>query len=143
MEVISNPTVIPLWNAEITATTDARSLPLVTQQPLEDIEFVRLEVSTERENFERRVSLLIGTIEKIGVIPAFLAVWVSLQALSDPPSWVDSLPYALVAMYIFGVVAHFQLMRLDRMLKLLDLAVVRKKADELESPPSGAPSALV
>jgi hypothetical protein len=58
-------------------------------QLLEDIEFVRLEVSTERENFERRVSLLIGAIEKIGVIPAFLAVWVSLQALSNPPSWVD------------------------------------------------------
>jgi hypothetical protein len=52
------------------------------RQPLEDIEFVLLELSAEREFFEQRVSFIVGPIEKIGMIgsiPGFLAAWKLLQ----------------------------------------------------------------
>ena len=144
-EVIKNPIVVPLWNADITATVDAKFLSILMRHPLEDIEFVLLEVRAEREFFERRVSLIVGAVEKIGMlglIPGWLAAWKWFQTLpNDPPSWVITLAYVIVIMYLLGWIAHFIMMRLDRMLKLLDLALVRKKA-ELKGPPNEAPSAL-
>jgi hypothetical protein len=80
-EVIKNPIVIPLWHAGIKANVDANFLSIIMRRPLEDIEFVLLEVKAEREFFEQRVSLIVGVIEKIGVIgivPGLLAAlkWV-------------------------------------------------------------------
>ena len=131
-EAIKNPVVINLWNAGITSTVDAKYLPLIMSQPLEEIEFVLLEVSAERNFFERRVALIVGAIEKVGILPGLAALGVWFGNLPDTgSSWGRSLAYANGILYLFGWVAHISIMRLDRMLKLLDLAVARKKAEQI------------
>lgn len=126
---VKNPLSLLLQNASATATVDARVMPRLVRNAVEDLELLLLEIKAEKEFFERRLSLVVGAIEKIGLGPGLLAAGVSLSNLkSDQPEWVSALAYATPILYLFGVAAHFLLMRLDRFVKVVELAVSRKKS---------------
>jgi hypothetical protein len=72
-KAIRNPAAFMLWSARITAAVDASILPIIMRQPLDEIEFVLLQVRAEKDSFERRMSLTTGAMEKIGVLPGLLA----------------------------------------------------------------------
>lgn len=134
------PMNLLLQNANVTATVDGRVLPRLLRKPLDHLELFLLEIKAEKEFFERRISLTIGSIEKIGMGPGLLAAGVSLSNVKSIQSeWVLALAYATPILYLFGVAAHFLLMRLDRYVKLIELAVSRKKS--LTSLSSGQPKA--
>lgn len=129
MEALTNPLSPLLRNANVTATVDARVIPRLLQSPIDHLELLSLELKAEKEFFERRISLVIGSIEKIGLGPGLLAAGVSLSNLKEGQSgWITALAYATPVLYIFGFAAHFQLMRLDRFVKVVELAVSRKKS---------------
>lgn len=126
---VKNPLSILLQNASATAAVDARVMPRLVRYPVEDLELLLLEVKAEKEFYERRISLVVGAIEKIGLGPGLLAAGVSLSNLkSDQPEWISALAYATPILYLFGMAAHFFLMRLDRLVKVVELAVSRKKS---------------
>lgn len=126
-----------LRNAAATAAVDLRYSIKLERKPLALLEIVFLEVKSERDFFERRLALIVGSIEKIGIVPGLLAAFLSLHQLpSNSNQWVLSLAYATPALYFFGAMAHFLLMRLDRMSKLLELVINRKKA-VLTTPSNG------
>jgi len=123
------PMSLILENANITAHVDSRLLPRLLQSPVEHLELLHIELKAERDFFERRLSLVVGAIEKVGLAPGLLAAGISLSNLkSDQPEWVTALAYATPVLYVFGAAAHFLLMRLDRFSKLTELAVARKKS---------------
>lgn len=124
-----NPFDLLLENACSTAAVDVLLIPKLLRSPLEDIELLLLQLKAEKEFFERRLSLVVGSIEKVGLVPGLLAAGISLSNLkSDQSEWVVALAYATPLLYLFGAGAHFLLMRLDRMTKVTELAVARKKS---------------
>jgi len=130
-ERIGNPSGTILAGASITATIDAKMLPMIMELPIDEIEIVHLEIKAEKERFERWILLLVGAIEKIGVFPGLLALFLSAQSLSDAVSpWIEGIAFGIGALYLFGAYAQRHTMRLDRLLKVLDLAMMRKKAAE-------------
>jgi hypothetical protein len=127
-EAMRNPAAAMLWNARMTAAVDARILPKIMRQPLENISFVLLEMRAEKENFERRMSLTVGAIESVGLFPGVLATLLSLQQLPGYGSlWIRSLTYALPIIYVFAVYGRLYSMRIGRLLGILELAVTQKK----------------
>jgi len=133
-EMLKHPIGILLRNSAATATVDLKYLPKLERKPLRLLEVIALEVKAEREFFERRISLVVGAVERIGLAPGLLAAFLSLQKLPDDLSpWVAGLAYATPALYFFAVMAHFLAMRLDRMNKLLDLAITHRKEKDSAS----------
>lgn len=125
---VKNPMGLLLDNASVTARVDAWLLPRLLHSPIEHLELLHLELKAEKEFFERRLSLVVGAIEKVGLAPGLLAAGVSFSNLkTGQPDWVSALAYATPVLYVSGVAAHFLLMRLDRFAKLTELAVARKK----------------
>lgn len=134
-----NPIGLLFDNASATARVDSLLLPHLLRRSTEHLELLLLELKAEREFFERRLSLVVGAIEKVGLAPGLLAAGISLSNIkADQPEWVSALAYATPILYVFGVGAHFLLMRLDRFVKLTELAVGRKK---LLTPRSTGPAA--
>lgn len=126
---LRHPFGVLLNNAVAMAAVDLRYLPRLERKPLQLLEVTSLEIEAERRSFERRISLVIGAIDKVGLAPGLLATFLSLHQLPSTLSQlVLALAYATPALYFFGAMAHLMAMRLDRMSKLLDLAVARKKA---------------
>lgn len=126
---IKDPIGLLLENASATATVDARLLPRLIRSPIEHLELLLLELKAEKEFFEKRLSLLVGSIEKIGLGPGLLAAGISFSNLkTDQSDWISALAYATPVLYVFGVAAHFLLLRLSRFVKLAELAVARKKS---------------
>jgi hypothetical protein len=124
-----NPLGLLLENARTTATVDARVIPRLLLSTVEDLELLLLEIKAEKEFFEKRLSLVVGTIDKIGLGPGLLAAGVSLTNLKpDQSEWISALAYATPILYMVGLAAHFLLMRLDRFVKVVELAVSRKKS---------------
>lgn len=123
-----HPFGIILRNSAMTTAVDLKYMPYLEKKPLNLLEVVALEVKAEREFFERRISLVVGAIEKLGLAPGLLAVFLSLHKFpNDINPWIAALAYATPALYLFAVMAHYLAMRLDRMNKLLDLAIAHRK----------------
>lgn len=134
-----NPIGLLFDNANASARVDALLLPHLLRRSTEHLELLLLELKAEKEFFERRLSLVVGAIEKVGLGPGLLAAGISLSNIkADQPEWVSALAYATPVLYVFGVRAHFLLMRLDPFVKLTELAVGRKK---LLTPRSTGPAA--
>lgn len=123
-----NPIGLLFDNASATARIDSLILPHLLRRSTEHLELLLLALKAEREFFERRLSLVVGAIEKVGLGPGLLAAGISLSNIkADQPEWVSALAYATPVLYVFGVGMHLLLMRLDRFVKLTELAVNRKK----------------
>ncbi len=128
LSALRHPFGLILQNAVVTAEIDSRYINKLTKKPLENLELICLEIRAEKESFERRISLLIGSIDKFGLLPGLIAAFVSLQNISKNQSELFlALAYATPILYIFGALSHFLVMRLDRMAKLIELVITRKK----------------
>lgn len=137
LATLKHPFGILLQNAAATTAVDLKYSPKLERKPLALLEIIALEVKSERDSFERRLSLVVGSIEKVGLAPGLLAAFLSLPQLpGNSNQWVLSLAYATPALYFFGAMAHFLAMRLDRMSKLLELVIARKRA-ALTNPSTG------
>lgn len=129
LATLRHPFGVLLQNAAATTAVDLKYSPKLERKPLALLEIIALEVKSEREFFERRLALVVGSIEKVGLAPGLLAAFLSLHQLPGTLNqWVLGLAYATPALYFFGAMAHFLAMRLDRMSKLLELVIGRKKA---------------
>lgn len=124
-----NPIGLLFDNANATTRVDARLITRLLRSPIEHLELLHVELKSEREFFERRLSLIVGSVEKIGLAPGLLATSISLSNLkSTQTDWITALAYMTPVLYVLGVVSHFLLMRLDRFTKIVELAVAQQKS---------------
>lgn len=129
-ESVKNPFGILLNNSRITAIVDAQLIQDLMHKPLEQVEFLLLELKAEKDFFERRISLFVGSIEKVGIFPGLLAVVFSFSNLKQGQSgWITALAYVTPILYFFGAGGHYLIMRLDRQVKILELVMERKKGE--------------
>lgn len=131
-----NPFSLLLNNARVTTVVDSWLLPQLLCSPIDHLKLLHLELKAEKEFFERRLSLVVGAIDKVGLGPGLLAVSHDMTTpLTNQNSWITVLAYAMPVIYLFGMAAHFLLMRLDRVVSLTELAITRKEqANKMLSP---------
>jgi RNAse (barnase) inhibitor barstar len=127
-ELIKSPFGVLLNNAKVAARCDLSLMRKLMPKPLEQVELLLLEVKAEKDSFERRISLFVGSIEKVGIVPGLLALAFSLSNLKQGQSkWVTALAYATPILYFVGAGGHYLIMSLDRKVKILELVIARKK----------------
>lgn len=128
--MLTEPMKIILDNAENTARVDESVVPELRTFSLEQLEFVCLAIKSERFFLERRLSIIVGPIEKIGVMPGLLAAGVSFFNMNTGQSyWITVFACLVPIFYLIGVAANFLIMRLDRNVRLIELIVEQKKLE--------------
>jgi len=107
------------------ANADAPHVNELFKYQQQDLQYVLVELKAERGAWERRVGVLIGAQEKIGMIPGLIALIAALSRLQgDPlPSWVVGVVYALPVLYFFGLCSHILMTKLDRGIMLLEMVI--------------------
>jgi hypothetical protein len=123
-KALKNPFTFILANAKATAKIDQNYISALYGRSEAELQFLKLELDSERAAFEKRLSLVAGTVEKIGILPGFLAIAVVMARLGNQqPDWVYAVAYATPVIYVIGAMSHFLLMRLERQVKLIDLVL--------------------
>jgi len=93
----------------------------------QDLEVVLLEVVAEKEAFEKRIALLVGSIDKIGLAPGLLALFLSMNKLKDiEVDWVLAIAYAIPIFYGFGVFSHILATKMSRHITILEYVISKK-----------------
>lgn len=127
-KALKNPFSILLTNARMAAAVDQRYIRALRSRSEAELRFLKFQVDSERAAFEKRLALVVGSVEKVGVFPGFLAIAVVLVRLGDQqPDWVYAVAYATPALYVMGAMSHFLLMRLERQAGLVKLVLDFKK----------------
>lgn len=135
-EVLHNPLLPQLTNASITLISRNQFLPELLRYSLDELETAAVELKTERDAFERRIGLVVGAVEKVGLGPGLLAAIAAIVKLQNDlkgvgsADWLLGAAYALLGLYLLAMIGHMSIIKIDRALKLLDSAITKKKAQD-------------
>ena len=114
-------------NAEIAAHLDLNEYRRFLSFSNEELKYLKVQLFAEKEDLKRRVCLINGSIDKIGLIPGAIALVVLLsKSPSVSDAWLYSLASVSMVLHLFGVGMFFLVSRLERIIYLLDTAIEMK-----------------
>lgn len=141
-KVISAPFASLLeWNVKTVMQIDAQYLPELTALSRETLRLGALELKSERNGFEKRTYMVVGALEKVGIFPGFLALFIGISTLiktldgagiSARMDWVFAVAVANVFFFFMCGYVQMMLVQYDRMIALTEFAIELKK-ERLES----------
>jgi len=94
------------------------------------VQYVLTYYKYERANFEKRGSMIAGSIERIGLFPAMAALIVlvaSLAKVSEVATWAVMFGPLLFAFYVMLVASFPMTQKMDRVIALLEFSVQSRK----------------
>ena len=134
MDAIEKPERVILFNPILTAQADLAVTDKLMAIKLQTLEMAAMQLQHEIGAFHRRMGVVIGTLEKIGIFPALLALYVIVYKLGGfEVGWSSIITSTLPILYLVGMFAHYQLLRLERNHRLIELVINRKQ--EIASKP--------
>ncbi|MNE09540.1 hypothetical protein D3C80_1022190 [compost metagenome] len=120
-------------NAKQPMQSDAEYLPQLIKLSALTLKLGMLELKSERNSFEKRTAMVVGPLEKIGIIPGILASFVGAQSVATALAggaasgshldWIYALAGFNVLTFALCVFVQFTLVRYDRMIALTELAI--------------------
>lgn len=125
---------------------DAQYLPELAALSRETLKLGALELKSERSGFEKRTYMVTGALEKVGIFPGSLALFIGISTLiktldgagiSARMDWVFSVAVANVFFFFMCGYVQMMLVQYDRMIALTELAIELKK-ERLESDKAAA-----
>lgn len=123
-----NPLSVLYNNAKSKGEIDNRYIQYFSTRKMTDLELVHLEVMAEKEAFEKRTALLVGAIDKVGLVPGIFALLVSIDKVKDIElDWILSIAYAMPLLYLFGAFSQIMAVKMTRHISIIDYAIEQKK----------------
>lgn len=89
----------------------------------QELELGLMEIKHERTCLEKRMSIITGPIEKLGMLPTLITTLVTLSKITEPYSWVSAIAYGYMGLIFISLMFHQILMRYDRMINLTEIAI--------------------
>ncbi|CAX61475.1 uncharacterized protein EbC_39440 [Erwinia billingiae Eb661] len=103
--------------------------PALKELTREELELGLLEIKNERALLEKRMNIMIGPIDKLGILPGIVATITAMTKIPESYSWVSAIAYGYMGLSIFSLFFYQLIMRYERMIALTELAL------ESKSPP--------
>lgn len=139
----NEPVGILLRNANISARSAIEYLPELITFEYDDLELARREIVYEKEHFDKRTSILTGSLDKIGIFPSILATMVLLlthlsnnktfEFLQEHPEF-QFLFYILIAVVIsfqlFSIFTNMVSIKLNYFIQVLEYILEIKDRKE-------------
>jgi len=131
LELFSRPFSLIISNTVATVRYESVLYRALMYRSTQEIKYILNRLKAERNVLSNKVSLLIGGIEKIGLFPGLVAMFMSFGQLgnNNVPSWVEPIAYASIALYIFGFLFHNAIIRADEKIQLLDFIIEMKESN--------------
>lgn len=125
---IRNPLSIIIDNAKKNHHADTMFVQYLNSRDNKALEISLIEMKAERAAFEKRVALIIGMIDKVGLLPGIVAIFVSLPKIKAIDiDWVLAIAYAMPFLYFLGLWSHFLMSKMSRHISLMEYALEQKK----------------
>ncbi|KHN68252.1 hypothetical protein DH17_09460 [Acinetobacter oleivorans] len=136
----NEPVGILLRNANISARSAIEYLPELIAFEYDDLELARREIAYEKDHFDKRTSILTGSLDKIGIFPSILATMVLLlthlsnnktfEFLQEHPEF-QFLFYVLIAVVVifqlFSIFTNFISLKLYYLIQVIEYAINLKE----------------
>ena len=122
-----NPLSVIIGNAEKNNKADAIFVKHLISRDNRDLELSLIEMKAERVAFEKRVALIVGVIDKVGLLPGIVAIFVSLPKIKAIGiDWALAIAYATPFLYFIGLWSHFLMNKMSRHISLMEYALEQK-----------------
>ena len=123
-----NPLSIIIGNAKKYHYTDTIFVQYLTSRDNRALEISLIEMKAERAAFEKRVALIVGMMDKVGLLPGIVAIFVSLPKIKAIDiDWVLAIAYAMPFLYFMGLWSHYLMSKMSRHISLMEYALEQKK----------------
>ncbi|MCZ4279843.1 hypothetical protein O4H49_03575 [Kiloniella laminariae] len=130
-ELIRRPTRHFLSRVAESASKDYELANELSHFSMLQLNYTKDRLILECRNFRSRVGMLIGALEKIGVVPVFLSLFFSITNIPSENAEVimglEWLPYGVIALYVMVVCVSFFAHKLERYILLLSTAIEIKR----------------
>ncbi|MGA5656814.1 hypothetical protein [Rahnella contaminans] len=111
---------------------DGKYLPYLTKLKNEELRLGILEVKHERTCLEKRMTLMIGPIDKFGILPGVVATIATLIKIPGAYNWVTAIAYGYIGLTFISIFFYQLIMRYDRMIALTELALeIKSEASKI------------
>ena len=104
------------------------------KQEIHSLKYVLVQLKAERAARERRIGLMVGALEKVGIIPALIAVMAFLirpEISKYPAGLLSFMIAAILVLYGGSFVDNYQMIsRLDRIIALIEMVIENKKSSQ-------------
>ncbi|AXM98030.1 hypothetical protein DVB73_20735 [Pseudomonas plecoglossicida] len=119
-------------NVKAVMEIDAQFLPRLEALSRSTLKLGVLELKSERSSFEKRTYMVTGALEKVGIFPGSLALFVGISALvktlneagiSARMDWVFAVAVANIIFFFMCACVQMMLVKYDRIIALTELAI--------------------
>ena len=134
------PSKILLQNLEFSTRSKIKFSHKLINFEFKDLEFIKREIILEKDHFDKRTSIITGTIDKIGIFPTILATLLLIltqMSNTNVQIFLNLNPnfkfYFFAAIFIvfffqiFSVINFFTSLKLSKMIDTLDYIIEIKK----------------
>ncbi|QYN42003.1 hypothetical protein [Gilliamella sp. ESL0443] len=109
---------------------DKKYLKALISLDIEQLKFGYLELNHEYECLKRRISLVLGPLNKLGIFPGIISLLGLLPQVKELSwQWIEVIPYSYGGLMILGLFFYNDLDKYERMLALLKFAIERKEKE--------------
>lgn len=119
-------------NVKSVYCSDKKYLKQLILLDVSELKFGYLELNSEYEYFKKRINLVIGPIDKLGILPGLIATIGVLPNTIDTFGinyWVSIFSYAYIGLIIFSLFFYDTAAKYERMLSLTKF-VIESKLDK-------------
>lgn len=113
-------------NVKTELSVDGMFFPLLKELTTEELQLGLLEIKNEREFLEKRMNLLIGPIDKLGILPGIVATITALTKIPENYNWISAIAYGYMVLSFLSLFFYHLIMRYERMIALTELALESK-----------------
>ncbi len=118
-------------NVKTELSVDGMFFPLLKELTTEELQLGLLEIKNEREFLEKRMNLLIGPIDKLGILPGIVATITALTKIPENYNWISAIAYGYMVLSFLSLFFYQLVMRYERMIALTELALESKSSSAI------------
>lgn len=118
-------------NVKTELSVDGMFFPLLKELTTEELQLGLLEIKNEREFLEKRMNLLIGPIDKLGILPGIVATITALTRIPENYNWISAIAYGYMVLSFLSLFFYQLIMRYERMIALTELALESKSSSAI------------
>lgn len=123
----SNPNEIFYTRAEDRAKKTSLYIRHLSSKNEDELYLAKLELTYEKKQLEKRTSILVGAIEKVGLIPGILALSASYNS---EHYWILAIAYATPVLFIFGAFSQLTCTKIQRHIELIDFVIKNRQSNQ-------------
>lgn len=130
----TNPIKVIFRNIKNESDFDIEIFNILRNNSIVSLTHIRDHIENERDHLERRIGVLVGAIEKVGLIPGLVTLYIAWSKIGEYDKFNVQTGAAtgVFMLYILAIYCHLQFGRLDRYIKTFNAAIEHHKNKNLK-----------